>query len=597
MAATLFDLVRVTTPTTGVATTLALGPAVPGFLTFAGAGVPDGTTVSIAISDTGGAPAQGLTGRAVYSASASTLTIATILASTNSGAMIPLSGSAQIAISPSTKDLGSMAAENIGPGLADDGAGNVSPIGRIVRVSTSQTPGAANHLTRYVATGPIAFNLPKANAIFAGNSNGYGFSVEVVSGVVTFTPNAADAISPGAVGASLAVSAPATVFISCDGASSGTWFADVIYPGSGNAVQKTTSYTVQPSDNGFTHYLDPVSPFTATVGSPAGFPAVFKLRWYNFGPRGVLLNVSGITPFYLYPGQSVNLENDGGVWTLSPKAQRFIAPGLQVVFDPINGSNSNDGLAFGAGNAFQDLHFAWTFMISQVDFAGQNGNILMASGSYTMSNIILSSQPLGHHIIGLIGDTTGANPQNYQIIAGSNLTALFVQDWAGLANVTGIEFSGSASNFISTHQHCVTDLSSCLFGSNVGGIDLNVQDGAKINLVAPVPSTGIQNTISGNCAVFGSCNPGGNIEFGAASYPVSLPLAISTAFLVVSGSGATISLDPGVSFSGLGAGAGTSGYRTLAAINGAICLNGITPSNIPGAAGNSPSTGSGGQIV
>jgi hypothetical protein len=236
-------------------------------------------------------------------------------------------------------------------------------------------------------------------------------------------------------------------------------------------------------------------------------------------------------------------------------------------------------------------------MISQVDFAGHNGNIFMTPGSYTMSNALLSSQPLGHHIIGLIGDPTGANPQSYQIIAGTNLTGILVQDWAGLADVTGIEFSGNTSVLLSTHQFSVTDFSSCMFGSNVGGIDLSVQDGGKINLVAPVPSTGIQNTINGNCVVFGYCNFGGNIEFGAAPYSVPSALSFSNAFLNASGSGATIGLDPGVSFTGPGAGSGSSGYRTLAAINGAIALGGLAASSLPGAAGNSPATGSGGQIV
>ncbi|MBV9984491.1 hypothetical protein [Bradyrhizobium sp.] len=86
-------------------TTISLGAALPGFRTFASASIPDGTTVSIAISDTGGSPAQSLVGRGIYSASANTITITTILASTNAGAMIPLSGSAQIAISPVTLDF------------------------------------------------------------------------------------------------------------------------------------------------------------------------------------------------------------------------------------------------------------------------------------------------------------------------------------------------------------------------------------------------------------------------------------------------------------------------------------------------------------
>lgn len=97
---TLFNLVRMTTPTTGVGT-LSLGVAVSGFLTFVQASVPDQQTVSYSISD--GANSEG--GRGVYSLAAQTLTRSSILASTNGGTAINLSGSAQVAITPLAQDI------------------------------------------------------------------------------------------------------------------------------------------------------------------------------------------------------------------------------------------------------------------------------------------------------------------------------------------------------------------------------------------------------------------------------------------------------------------------------------------------------------
>ncbi len=113
-AGTLYDLVRMTTPTTGANYVVSLGVAVPGFRSFSQAGVPDGATVSIGIFDAGGSPVQSLTGRGTYSAGANSVTITQIIASTNNDAMIPLSGSAQIFISPNALDIETVTAGSTG---------------------------------------------------------------------------------------------------------------------------------------------------------------------------------------------------------------------------------------------------------------------------------------------------------------------------------------------------------------------------------------------------------------------------------------------------------------------------------------------------
>lgn len=69
MTTVMRNLVRVATATTGTGT-IALGPGISGALSFAQAGVPDGATVSYAISD----GAQSEAGRGVYDATAGTLT-------------------------------------------------------------------------------------------------------------------------------------------------------------------------------------------------------------------------------------------------------------------------------------------------------------------------------------------------------------------------------------------------------------------------------------------------------------------------------------------------------------------------------------------
>src|SRR5947207_3345680 len=104
--AKLYNLARMTTATTGTGT-IALGAAVSGYLSFAQAGVADGTTVSYGIND--GANSE--VGTGVYAAAGTTLTRA-VTKSTNSNAAISLSGTAQVFITPRAEDLAGLTTAN-----------------------------------------------------------------------------------------------------------------------------------------------------------------------------------------------------------------------------------------------------------------------------------------------------------------------------------------------------------------------------------------------------------------------------------------------------------------------------------------------------
>ncbi|MFZ2470647.1 MAG: hypothetical protein WAW52_01770 [Methanothrix sp.] len=97
----LANLVRVVSSTVGTGA-ITLGAAVSGCLTFAGAGIADGSIVSYGITD--GINSE--VGRGVYNAG--TLSRSLILASTNSGAAINLSGSEQVFITVLAQDVPSM---------------------------------------------------------------------------------------------------------------------------------------------------------------------------------------------------------------------------------------------------------------------------------------------------------------------------------------------------------------------------------------------------------------------------------------------------------------------------------------------------------
>jgi len=100
MPTALKNLVRMTTATTGTGT-VTLGAAVAGFLSFDGAGIPDGAQVSYGIND----GSNGEAGRGRYAKSATTLSRDVIYESTNGGGAISLSGSAQVFITALAEDF------------------------------------------------------------------------------------------------------------------------------------------------------------------------------------------------------------------------------------------------------------------------------------------------------------------------------------------------------------------------------------------------------------------------------------------------------------------------------------------------------------
>lgn len=102
--AKLFNGARMTSATTGVAgtaTTMTLGSAVGGYLSFAGAGVADQDVVTYAISD--GTAFE--IGRGTYTSAGTTLSRTTIIKSTNSNLAIALSGSQQVYITAAAEDI------------------------------------------------------------------------------------------------------------------------------------------------------------------------------------------------------------------------------------------------------------------------------------------------------------------------------------------------------------------------------------------------------------------------------------------------------------------------------------------------------------
>jgi hypothetical protein len=121
-----YELARVFSPTTGTGSPLTLGAAVPGYRTYADAGVINGDLVPYCIRD--GVASE--LGSGIYSSTGPTLT-RNVIASTNFNNPINLSGLAEVFIGPRAADFGTGANQAL---LLDD-------TGKIPAVDGTQITG------------------------------------------------------------------------------------------------------------------------------------------------------------------------------------------------------------------------------------------------------------------------------------------------------------------------------------------------------------------------------------------------------------------------------------------------------------------------
>lgn len=124
--ARLYNLARMTVTAGGAGASITLGVAVTGYLTFALAGVSDGETVNYAINDPTGGGSE--VGTGVYTAATKALS-RTVIKSTDAGAKINVSLSAQVVITPNAEQLNLIyrlsttpSADTIAPEASDGGA-------------------------------------------------------------------------------------------------------------------------------------------------------------------------------------------------------------------------------------------------------------------------------------------------------------------------------------------------------------------------------------------------------------------------------------------------------------------------------------------
>jgi len=193
-----------------------------------------------------------------------------------SAPMAPVVGAASLAAGRTAFGLGTVAVENIGGGLADDGATNLRVLFSVNKVNASTGIGASNYLQKIKATGPITLTLARGNTLFPG----FGFWVEVLpqsGGNVTLAINANDSIENGPSGASVIIFPGNSAWISTDAATNATWYIELIQ-GSTNSTSPMGDYAGGLSIDVLTN-----TTATASVGAVVLFDGIY---FYTSTPSG-----------------------------------------------------------------------------------------------------------------------------------------------------------------------------------------------------------------------------------------------------------------------------------------------------------------------
>jgi hypothetical protein len=193
-----------------------------------------------------------------------------------SSAMAPVVSAASLGAGRTAFGLGGLAVEGIGKGLQDDGAGNA----RVNFITEAKVANylvtSADHLERYIVTGPITFTLPATSTLW----NGFELMVDVYGGSLNLTPNAADSVETNATGVGTYIPNGGKAYIGTNGA--GTWYV---------RRARTTQSAVVPGG-----YITPASGYTTP------YYDVISATTIYYTPDS-----SGIVPVY-----------DGAVWVEYP---------------------------------------------------------------------------------------------------------------------------------------------------------------------------------------------------------------------------------------------------------------------------------------
>lgn len=353
-----------------------------------------------------------------FDSSGNPIVTTTVTGTAVSAAMVPVVSAATLAAGRTAFGLGTLAVENIGAGLQDDGAGTARVNLEVTTTdSTNQSVTSAFHNTQRNAIGPITYTLPRANTLF----NGFGFKIEAAQSgsTITFAINTNDNFQNYTSGTSFAVARGASLEVWTDAAASGVWYYRET--GGGRRSYGDADSTLNPGDRFVITNTSLTAPRVYTLpGASAvkggtlivisdqlnGVTSTNTLTISRAGGDGIIAQGTSVTAIALFTaGASITLMSDGvSVWTVvslrqGVKVTRLLS-GAGATFTATvgaskhkitmcgpggggGGATANNGVAGSAATSFQvnATGTAWTAALGALGVGGSAGALGGAGGT------------------------------------------------------------------------------------------------------------------------------------------------------------------------------------------------------------------------
>lgn len=343
-------------------------------------------------------------------------------------------------------------------------------------------------------------------------------------------------------------------------------------------LAKTGTYSVVNGDKGKTIALGGSSFYTVTFSAASGYDTNFAVILLNedSGRAKKIVLTGGLT-YKLYPGQSTIVYNQSNVWASLGAPYRWrntTGAGITLFVSTTGSDTNNDGLT--AGSPFATIQQAVNTHFFDIDHNNQGPTIQLADGTYIETVSLVRGPFLGYHFVNIVGNT--GTPSNVIWEASGSGICLSCRDY-GIAVVSGMRFRAAGGG---TTNGCIgllasqwgnIDYSNVDFGAFPNGNQVMVQSGGGIN---PTGSY----SISGSCSAHIYCFGPAHVLTSAGITVTISAITVSSAYIQMPGPGAIVSIDPSMTFSGAGAGAGTTGAKFSVHPRSDLQLNGVT---LPGA--------------
>lgn len=344
-------------------------------------------------------------------------------------------------------------------------------------------------------------------------------------------------------------------------------------------LAKTANYTVANADAGKTISCGS-APWTLTFSTISGgnYDADFWVLVTNTSTsRAILMSIGGGTNFFLWPGQTALVYNDNSVWKILRPERWKLTGGVTFYVDTANGSDSNDGLASGSGNALATVAAAISLVCTNLDFANQTVTIQFASATYTTPiSMAVSQNWVGGGTLHFKGDE--ATPSNVTVSTTSASAFTFAGRKTGIVRVSGMKLTTTtAGHGIASVQGCYVNLGAGMEYGACGYSHINAQMNSTVEI-------NNNYTISGNATIHWECDDKAFLQCTSRTITLTGTPAFSVAFCRAYGAAcAFVASD---TFSGSATGTRYSAYE-----NGVIRTGGGGATYLPGNAVGSTATG------